>query len=179
MTAFKNASHEFTCSARVLAFTLIATFVSTTALATSINPNRCETKITQTVLADGRNTWGARCIHPGPHSVDPNEYASVTSTIPVLNSIADTNHQKHWYMSVYESSGSPLDLPDSANAPCVPITDPYNHVSICQSGCFRGDQLVLFNDGYHPLATMADGTSLDLVTLAEGSTLESLGSVQK
>lgn len=74
--------------------------------------------------------------------------------------------------NLLEKWKAPLD----PNASCDPAQT-YQFAGFCVASCYTPDQLVLYSDGYTPISQAKETLRQDIMTLAQGSTLEKISLV--
>lgn len=117
--------------------------------------------------AKDRVDWAVACNAISSEYADDMVYRVSNNTI-----VPRSNYNYPTF--AYDKPEYPLWLPNVGKSPAgtydCTIPDGVIWLANCVAGCYAGDQGVLFESGYMPIAAAADAKRLDLITLAPMST---------
>lgn len=153
----------------VAVLTLGASLAALPSQAFFVQPVRCETDSLDQTVVEGRNAWFKRCkpeLYDMVYS-EGNEFTfngkrfdrRLYVTFGVPNAEGGFSYPGNWM------------APTDVNADCKSAPK-YVPIGVCTSGCYQGDQNLLFAEGNVEIAQAMEANLKNVVTLSSQATLE-------
>jgi hypothetical protein len=123
--------------------------------------------------AQARYAWAFYC-RSNPGMNPPIKYLSDQSVV-AYNDPLNAPIRPRLFPTYYDFlTADTWDVPDNAGTNCMLLPASAFHAGLCVTGCYEGSTALRFSDGDMSIRMALQSGKIDLVTLAEDSTLDNL-----